>query len=60
MENTFPSPTPWAILMSIFLDFFMLGIIAKTEKNFAIILEQNFDVLKWSRPALNQFRIYQR
>ena len=32
---------------------------SKTEKDFAIILEQdNNDVLKWLRPAQNQFHIY--
>lgn len=31
---------------------------SKTEKDFSIILEQDNDVLKWLRPALNQFRIY--
>jgi len=31
---------------------------SKTEKDFTVILEQDKDVLKWLRPALNQFRIY--
>lgn len=31
---------------------------SKTEKDFAIILEQDTSVLKWIRPAKNQFRIY--
>ena len=31
---------------------------SKTEKDFAVILEQDGDVLKWLRPALKQFRIY--
>lgn len=31
---------------------------SKTEKDFAIILEDNKDVLKWLRPAGNQFHIY--
>ena len=31
---------------------------SKTEKDFAIILEDNKDVLKWMRPAWNQFHIY--
>lgn len=31
---------------------------SKTEKDFSIILEQDIDVLKWLRPAHNQFRIY--
>jgi len=31
---------------------------SKTEKDFAIILEQDKPVLKWLRPAQNQFRIY--
>lgn len=31
---------------------------SKTEKDFAIILEQDKDVLKWLRPAINQFMIY--
>lgn len=31
---------------------------SKTEKDFAIILEQDKTVLKWLRPAQNQFRIY--
>lgn len=31
---------------------------SKTEKDFSIILEQDKDVLKWLRPAPNQFRIY--
>lgn len=31
---------------------------SKTEKDFSIILEQDNDVLKWLRPAHNQFRIY--
>jgi type III restriction enzyme len=31
---------------------------SKTEKDFAIILEQDKTVLKWLRPAKNQFRIY--
>ena len=31
---------------------------SKTEKDFAVILEQNRDVLKWLRPAPKQFRIY--
>ncbi len=30
----------------------------KTEKDFAIILEQDSAVLKWLRPSLNQFQIY--
>jgi len=30
----------------------------KTEKDFAIILEQDVNVLKWLRPATNQFHIY--
>jgi len=31
---------------------------SKTEKDFSIILEQDDSVLKWLRPAKNQFRIY--
>jgi len=31
---------------------------SKTEKDFAIILEQDMTVLKWLRPAQKQFRIY--
>jgi type III restriction enzyme len=31
---------------------------SKTEKDFAIILEQDKAVMKWLRPALNQFHIY--
>lgn len=31
---------------------------SKTEKDFAIILEQDNEVEKWLRPAHNQFRIY--
>lgn len=31
---------------------------SKTEKDFAIILEQDSNVQKWLRPASNQFRIY--
>lgn len=31
---------------------------SKTEKDFGIILEQDPQVLKWLRPAHNQFRIY--
>ncbi len=31
---------------------------SKTEKDFAIILEQDNTVLKWLRPAQNQFHIY--
>ncbi|MFH1937660.1 MAG: DEAD/DEAH box helicase family protein, partial [Bacteroidota bacterium] len=31
---------------------------SKTEKDFSIILEQDKPVLKWIRPAKNQFRIY--
>lgn len=31
---------------------------SKTEKDFAIILEQDTTVTKWLRPAPNQFRIY--
>jgi type III restriction enzyme len=31
---------------------------SKTEKDFAVILEQDKDVEKWMRPAANQFRIY--
>lgn len=31
---------------------------SKTEKDFSIILEQDNDVIKWLRPAHNQFRIY--
>lgn len=31
---------------------------SKTEKDFAVILEQDKDVLKWLRPAQNQFHIY--
>lgn len=31
---------------------------SKTEKDFAIILEDNKDVLKWVRPAGSQFHIY--
>jgi type III restriction enzyme len=31
---------------------------SKTEKDFAIILEQDNDVLKWMRPAPKQFNIY--
>jgi type III restriction enzyme len=33
---------------------------SKTEKDFAIILEQDNEVKKWLRPAPNQFRIYWR
>ena len=33
---------------------------SKTEKDFAIILEQDKAVLKWLRPAQNQFHIYWR
>jgi len=33
---------------------------SKTEKDFAIILEQDKAVLKWLRPAGNQFHIYWR
>jgi type III restriction enzyme len=33
---------------------------SKTEKDFAVILEQDGDVLKWLRPASKQFRIYWR
>ncbi|OIO15586.1 MAG: hypothetical protein AUJ54_12655 [Ignavibacteria bacterium CG1_02_37_35] len=33
---------------------------SKTEKDFAIILEQDADVLKWLRPAQSQFKIYWR
>lgn len=33
---------------------------SKTEKDFAIILEQDKVVLKWLRPAQNQFHIYWR
>ena len=33
---------------------------SKTEKDFAIILEQDNDVQKWLRPAHAQFRIYWR
>ena len=31
---------------------------SKTEKDFAVILEQDGDVLKWLRPAQKQFKIY--
>ncbi len=31
---------------------------SKTEKDFAIILEQDNEVTKWLRPAINQFMIY--
>jgi type III restriction enzyme len=31
---------------------------SKTEKDFAIILEQDPDVIKWMRPAQKQFHIY--
>lgn len=31
---------------------------SKTEKDFAVILEQDKQVLKWLRPAQNQFHIY--
>ena len=31
---------------------------SKTEKDFSIILEQDDTVLKWLRPAMNQFMIY--
>jgi type III restriction enzyme len=31
---------------------------SKTEKDFAYILENDRDVIKWLRPAPNQFRIY--
>jgi type III restriction enzyme len=31
---------------------------SKTEKDFAVILEQDREVLKWLRPAQKQFRIY--
>jgi len=31
---------------------------SKTEKDFAVILEQDREVLKWLRPAPKQFRIY--
>ncbi|MGC9975431.1 MAG: DEAD/DEAH box helicase family protein [Syntrophales bacterium] len=31
---------------------------SKTEKDFAVILEQDGEVLKWLRPAPKQFRIY--
>ncbi len=31
---------------------------SKSEKDFSIILEQDNDVIKWLRPAPNQFRIY--
>ena len=31
---------------------------SKTEKDFAVILEQDRAVLKWLRPASNQFHIY--
>ena len=31
---------------------------SKTEKDFSIILEEDKQVLKWMRPAQNQFRIY--
>ena len=31
---------------------------SKTEKDFAIILEDDSNVLKWLRPAHNQFHIY--
>ena len=31
---------------------------SKTEKDFAVILEQDKEVLKWLRPAQNQFRLY--
>ena len=33
---------------------------SKTEKDFAAILERDADVLKWLRPARNQFRLYWR
>lgn len=33
---------------------------SKTEKDFAIILEDDSEVQKWLRPAKNQFRIYWR
>jgi type III restriction enzyme len=33
---------------------------SKPEKDFAVILEQDKSVLKWLRPAPNQFRIYWR
>lgn len=33
---------------------------SKTEKDFAIICEQDRAVVKWLRPALNQFNIYYR
>ena len=31
---------------------------SKTEKDFAVILEQDKEIVKWLRPAQNQFRIY--
>lgn len=31
---------------------------SKTEKDFSIILEDDTNVLKWLRPAANQFNIY--
>lgn len=31
---------------------------SKTEKDFAVILEDDKQVLKWMRPAVNQFHIY--
>lgn len=31
---------------------------SKTEKDFAIVIEKDTNVLKWLRPASNQFRIY--
>jgi type III restriction enzyme len=31
---------------------------SKTEKDFAIILENDTDVVKWMRPAFGQFRLY--
>ena len=31
---------------------------SKTEKDFAFVLENDQDVIKWLRPAPNQFRIY--
>jgi type III restriction enzyme len=31
---------------------------SKAEKDFSVILEQDNDVIKWLRPALNQFIIY--
>ncbi len=33
---------------------------SKTEKDFSAILERDRDVLKWLRPARNQFRLYWR